>query len=116
MSLEKMGPSPKNMGVEPKQQDRKAYREQTTVNGIRINVAWDSGYRDYTLDFPQIDLGYATKNEPGVCQAMRITRNPEIAKQIFDFAVKKAGEINNVYDLYREVKKFSKDLPYEDEE
>ena len=117
MSPEKMGPSPKEMGIKPEQQDRKSYHEQTTVNGIEISVGWDRGYDDYTIYFPQIELSHAWENEPGVSdQVIRITRKPEVAKQIFDFAAKKAGEVKNVYDLYREVNKFSRDLPYDDEE
>jgi hypothetical protein len=117
MPPENMGPTQEEMGTNPEQQDNKAYNEQTNVNGIDIDVHWDGGYRDYVIYFPQIDLSHAWKNEKNVDdQVLRLTRKPEVAKQVFDFAAKKANEVKNVYDLYREVNKFSRDLPYDDED
>ena len=113
MSPKKMGPSPEEMGMKPEQQDRKAYLERTNVNGIDISVGWDRGYDDYTIYFPQIELG---KEEGIYDQVIRLTRKTEVAKQVFDFATKEAEKTKNVYDLFRSVEKFSRDLPYDDEE
>jgi hypothetical protein len=117
MSPENMRPAPEEMGINPEQKDNKKYEEQTNVNGIDIDVHWDNGYRDFVIYFPQIDLSHAWEKEKNVSdQVLRLTRKPEVAKQVFDFAVKKAGEVKNVYDLFREVNKFSRDLPDDDED
>ncbi len=113
MSPEKMGPSPEEMGIKPEQQDRKAFVGRETVNGVDIVVKWDEGYDDYVIYLPQIELG---KEEGIYDQVIRLTRKPEVAKQVFDFATKEAEKTKNVYDLFRSVEKFSKDLPYDDEE
>ena len=113
MSPEKMGPSPEEMGIKPEQQDRKAFVGRETVNGVEIVVEWDEGYDDYVIYLPQIELG---KEEGVHDQVIRLTRKPEVAKQIFDFATKEAEKTKNVYNLFRSVEKFSKDLPYDDEE
>ncbi len=99
--------------MEQERKDQKAYREQTNVRGIDISVGWDRGYDDYTIYFPQIEIGI----EGGVPdQVIRISRKPEIAKQVFNFAAKKAEEAKDVYELYRAVEKFSRNLPYDDDE
>lgn len=100
---------------QPKQEqkDRKAYRGQRIINGIDIRVGWDRGYDDYTIYFPQIELG---QEDGPPDQVIRITRRPEVAKQVFDFAVKKSKEINDVNKLYRAVEEFARTLPYDDEE
>lgn len=117
MSPEKMSLTPEEMGAKPEQQDDKAYREHAESNGFEIDVYWDNGYKDYVIHFPQIDLTHAHKQEKGVSDELLIlSRKPEVAKQIFDFAAKKAGEVKNVYDLYREVKGFTKKFHLDDED
>lgn len=99
--------------AEQEQKDRKAYRGQRIINGIDIRVGWDRGYDDYTIYFPQIELG---EEDSPPDQVIRITRRPEVAKQVFDFAVEKSKEINDVNKLYRAVEKFARTLQYDDEE
>lgn len=113
MSPEKMGPSLEEMVIDPEQQDRKAFVGREIINGIEIVVEWDKDYDDYVIYLPQIEFG---KEEDIHDQVIRLTRKPEVAKQIFDFATKEAEKTKSVYDLFRSVEKFSKDLPYDDEE
>lgn len=95
------------------EQEPKKYHEAATVNGTEISVGWDNGYRDYTIYFPQIDLN---AREEGVHdQVLRITQRPDVAKKVFDYAVKLAQTEANVYNIYRKVDKFSRGLPYEED-
>ncbi len=96
--------------------DPKSYRERMVVNGIEISVGWDRYYNDYTIYFPEITLEEGRKR--GVNdQVIRITTLPDVAKQIFDHACKVAKEGNlNVYDVFKQVQEFSRDLPYDESE
>ena len=82
------------------------------MNGIVISIGWDRGYEDYAIYFPQIEL--ATGREKNVCdQLIRLSTLPEIAKVVFDYAVKHASECSDVYELYKKVEEWKKDLPYD---
>lgn len=94
----------------------KSFREQTTVNGVDIIVAWDKGYDDYIIYFPQIDTGEESYKKGITDQVLRIDQKPEVAKQVFDYASKLAQTESDVYDIYSKVEKFCQDLPHEDEE
>ena len=94
----------------------KPYREETTVNGVEISIHWDNGYGDYVIYFPQIELG-DTAYEKGVSdQVLRISQKPEVAKQVFDYASKLAQTEKDVYEIYKKVDEFSRDLPHDLEE
>ncbi len=94
---------------------KKSYHEKCTENGIEISVGWDVGHNDYTIYFPQIDLDYAW-NEETSDQVIRITQLPDVAKQIYDYAVKQASQVKDVYELYRRVNAFKADFPYDEED
>ena len=99
------------------EQEPRGYHEATTVNGVDISVGWDNGYNDYTIYFPQIDLSHAWENEEGVSdQVLRLSRRPDVAKKVFDYAVQLAQTESNVYEIYRKVDAFSRDLPYDKDE
>jgi hypothetical protein len=94
----------------------KSYQEKTTVNGVEISIHWDSRYDDYTIYFPQIEIGWAARERGVDDQVIRISRKREVAKQVFDEALKLAQTESDVYEVYKKVEAFSQPLPYEDEE
>lgn len=90
------------------------FHEASTVNGIQISVSWDHGYGDYTIYLPQIDLSESRKH--GVSdQVLRLTRRPEVAKQVYDKAVELAKTTPDVYELYKLIEIFSRELPSDEE-
>lgn len=75
------------------------YHEKCEVNGIKISIGWDSGYEDFTIYFPQINLQVGWEN--GVSdQVIRISQDEKDAKAIYDFAVQQAATARGVYALY----------------
>lgn len=92
----------------------KPYYEKATVNGVEIIVTWyDDSSKDYEIYFPQIKFGA----DPDVYdQVIRISRKPEVAKQVFDYATKLAETESDVYEIYKKVSKFARDLQYDIEE
>ena len=89
--------------------------EASTVNGIQFNVGWNEMYDDYTIHFPQIDLNEG--DERGVYdRSIRLTRRPEVAKQIYDKAVELAKTIPDVYELYKRIGALQGELPYDTDE
>ncbi len=57
------------------------YFEKTSVNGIDFSVDWDKGYHDYTIYFPQIELGDNAYEQGIFDQVIRISENRETAKK-----------------------------------
>jgi hypothetical protein len=94
----------------------KSYSEKATVNGVEISVRWDREYEDYTIYFPQIELGEKASEKGVFDQIIRITRRPEVAKQVFDYASKLAQTESDVYKIFKQVEDFSRDLPYNEDE
>jgi len=95
------------------EQEPQKYHESTTVNGVEISIGWDN---DYTICFPQINLSHAWENKEGVSdQVLRLSRRPDVAKKVFDYAVQLAQTESNVYEIYRKVDVFSRDLPYDED-
>ncbi len=92
----------------------KPYHEETTVNGIEIVVAWyDDSSKDYEIYFPQIEIS-ETADEKGVHdQIIRVSQKPEVAKQVFDYAVRLAQTESDVYEIYKKVEEFARDLPFD---
>ena len=95
------------------EKERKAFSASERVNGVDISVGWDNGYDDYTIYFPQIEL---SKVEGVDDQVIRITRKPDVAKLVFDYACQLAKKQPDVYKIYKCVEEFSRDLQYDDEE
>ncbi len=85
----------------------KGYYEQTTVNGVEISVGWDKGYDNFTIYFPQIKLGV---KEGVTDQVIIIAEQSEAAKQVFDYAVQLAEKETDVYEIYKKVDAFVKNL------
>lgn len=95
--------------VDGKGKEGKPFFGEKEVNGIIINVRWESESQDYEIYFPQIQLGN-TENVPD--QVLRITRDAEVAKKVFDRACELALQEPNVYKLYKAIQEFSRNLPY----
>jgi len=107
MGMEGFKPEESIKGVD------KTYREQETVNGVEISVAWDESYNDYTIYFPQIVIDF----EKGVSdQVLRITRRSEEAKKVFDYVAELARTGDDVHEIYKKVELFSKGLIYDEDE
>ena len=97
-----------------KESQVKHYFEKVTINGIEMEVGWDSGYGDYTIYLPQIEIIGGEAERRGISdQVLRISENPELAKKVFEFAKEAANHEKDVYDLYNRVEKFIKSLPEE---
>lgn len=109
-----MSNDPKKEGG--KEQQGESYHEMAEVNGIDISVGWDQSYGNYTIYFPQIKLGEEVSARGVHDKDIRLTRRPEVAKQIFDYALKEAESTKNVYDLYLKVEAFARTLPYDTDE
>ena len=78
------------------------YKAKETVNGVTISVAWDEGYENYTIYFPQIIALRNGVND----QVIRIDNDPKHAEEVFDYASKLALSIKDVYELYKKVRAF----------
>lgn len=82
------------------------YFEKATVNDIDFSVAWDDGYRDYTIFFPQIELDENAYGQNIFDQVLRINEDRETAKKVFDFVNQEAQQENDVYELYKKTENF----------
>lgn len=112
MLQEKNGPSPEEMGINPEEQKSEHFRERANVNGIEFSVEWDKDYDGYAITFPELDDASTEAIEP-FNPRIRLSKKTEVAKQIFDFASENAKNVDNAYDLYREVQKLARTLPYD---
>lgn len=92
------------------------YLEQASVNGIDFSVGWDNGYRDYTIYFPQIEIGEKAYEQNVPDQVIRISKNREKAKKVFDFIKQEAQQEGDVYKLYKKAENFIHNLWEDDEE
>lgn len=73
------------------EKNEKRYHEETTVNGIKIIVDWDSDYKKYLLHVS----GFGKE------ETVRLLgEDPEFAKESFTSMAKEAKNINNSQDLY----------------
>lgn len=74
------------------------------VNGMEIRVGWDTGYRDYTLHFPDIDMAKAAPF--GISdQVIRISECEQDARKAFAEVCDAAEIVKDVYNLYRVAKR-----------
>ena len=94
------------------------YHETMTANGVEVVVNWyDDSSKSYEIYFPQIKFGVEEASEKGVYdQVISVSQRPEVAKQVFDYAVELAQTESNLYDIYKKVEEFAGGLPYELEE
>ncbi len=98
-----------------KEKERKNFLAKETVNGVEISVGWDRSYDDYTIYLPQIETGSEEAEEKDVSdQVIRMTRLPDAAKLVFDYACLMAKKEPNPYNLYKKLKEFGKTLPYDE--
>jgi hypothetical protein len=91
------------------------YFEEATVNGINYGVGWDSGYRDYTVYFPGIELNEAAHDKGVWDQVIRISDDREEAKKVFDRTGEIAKEEKDVYKVFLQVVDYVNDLTREKE-
>ncbi len=89
------------------EKERKAFVGRDNVNGVDIAVHWDKGYDDYVIYLPQIKL---FKVEGVDDQILRITRKPDVAKLVFDYARQLAKIEPDVYKMYKRLEEFSENL------
>ena len=92
-----------------------SFYEASKVNGTEVSVGWDRIYGDYTIYFPQIEVNEEAHEHGVHDQVIRLTRRPEVAKQVYDKAVELAEQTTDVYELYKQIKTFSRELPYDEE-
>lgn len=80
-----------------KQKMEGPYFEEININGIEFRVSWDEWDNYYTIYFPQLN---PTE------QVIRIGKNRETAKQVFDFVCQEAERINDVNELHNKALDF----------
>lgn len=95
--------------------EKHGYREQTTIKGVEISCGFDSGYGDYTLYLPQIQIGKVASAKGVSDQVFRISENPDTAKKVFDKAVALANQGKDIYQIYREAEQYARTLVDEEE-
>jgi len=83
----------------------KDYHEKINVNGTEISVGWDTGYNNFTIYFPQIEI---LVKEGVNDQIIIIDKQSEVAKQVFDYAVQLAEKETDIYEIYKKVRAFVK--------
>lgn len=98
------------------EKERKAFVGSETINGVEIIVEWDERYDDYVIYLPDINLGREAKDQGIYDQVIRITRKPDVAKQVFDYARQLAEKEPDPYKIYKKIEDISQDLEYDDEE
>lgn len=94
---------------EMENKDTGYYYENTNINGINIIIRWDNGYQGYTIYFPDIKFGGNLVKLYGITdQIIRIGKNKETAKEVFDYACEEAKHVRSgsPYKLYQEVSEF----------
>lgn len=96
--------------AENREKEIKSFRGVETVNGVEISVAWDEGYKEYTIDFPQISLGDEAQEQGISDRILRIDRSPETAKLVFDYAYRIAKGEPDVYKIFKKVETFITDV------
>ena len=90
------------------------FEESSDLDGIEFSVGWDRSYNDYSIVFPELQIGEEA-SEKGIYDQsiVGITTKPEVAKRVFEYASKLAGTESDVYKIYKRVEAFCRDLPYE---
>lgn len=77
-----------------------AFENSAVVNGTEIDVHFDDEYGDYVLFLPQITLGEESLKKDVPDQLFRISKDPEVAKEIFKKTIEMALEDSDPYRLY----------------
>ena len=80
------------------------------MNGIEISVTWDSDSNDYTIYFPQIELGEEASEKGVYDQIIRISSKSEDAKKLFECATELAKKESDGYKIYEQVGVFARNL------
>lgn len=88
----------------------KSYRDLKISNGTKIAVGWDNGYSDYTIYFPELELGDEAREKGVYDQVIRISEIKDVARKVFDYAVSLAETETGIYDIFKKVEEFSRDL------
>jgi hypothetical protein len=91
------------------------FRGETTVGGHEMIMAWydDMSGHDYELYLPGIE-SIPTARDVGIHDAViKVSQRPEVAKRVFEYAVRLAATTPDVVALYRAVEQFARDLPFE---
>lgn len=92
------------------------YLEQAEVNGINIQVYWDEDFKNYTIYFPQIKTGEEASEKGVSDQVIKIDEDRKTAQKVFEFARQTAQAEEDVYELYKKVEEFIRDLTNPEEE
>lgn len=101
------------------EKERKAFVGRETVNGVDIVVKWDGSNDGYVIYLPQIEFGKISFDHkyPEIHdQVIRVTRKPDVAKLVFDYASQLAKKDPDPYKIFMKVESFARDLHYDEEE
>lgn len=102
--------------MDGRENQAESYHEMVVVddvNFIDINVGWDQRHDDIYFYASQMTTGEGVI-DPGLGdRAIRLTKRPEVAEQVFDYAVKEAESAENVRDFYLKVEAFIRTLQEE---
>jgi|GEM_PF-5733371 len=79
------------------------YQEHSDVNGVEMSVGWDDEYKEYTISFPGMELGDEAREKGVHDQVVKISQEPELAKEVFAYTEEAAKVDGDVYELYKKV-------------
>lgn len=92
------------------------YRDKANVNGIEIHVGRPlgaSGDTDFEIYIPAVEVDY--DNGP-FDQVMRVSEDPDVARDVFDQAIEMAEHASNPNELYKEVEEYARNRPTGEED
>lgn len=82
-----------------------SYEESVTINNINIDVR-PGEYNRYRIDFPQIK---SLEKDDDYRSYINLTKSPQFAKNVFNYAKEKALKVDNIYRLFDLVEKYVND-------
>ncbi len=94
--------------------EEEASDRRENINGIEIEFVWNNDLGRYAISFPQIGPDSEALAQAGVRgQKILLSEHPELAKEVFDFAVSAAKTIPNAKaeDVWRAVWEYCKAPP-----
>jgi len=96
---------------------RDKIRLKKEINGSEISVAWDNGYNEYTILFPQATLKGEHVPEGTSNDAIRLGGRDDDAIEVFNYATELAnGGTYSVDEIYEETQKYVAKLLRESQE
>ena len=99
---------------------RKILKEQAhsylSPSGVKMSVGFDSQYENWTIYFPQIEIGSEKASETGIYdQIIFLGDSEEVAKIVFEKAkeiIETNDSVDNVYNIFKDIEKLVDNINY----